>query len=348
MNKSSCLLLSVLLMFVMFSAAAGDYFIDGSAYDSLTEALDSVPQNPGAVTLKISMDNIKEIDNKIHLPSDRNIKEFILIKSDDSADVSLPEIERICANGVPLTIGEGIVLEYASIYGGACVSGKTASLKSSSLTISGTVGFVFGGGFAENGGRSEVTETSVTLTKTGTAYYEIFGGGHAFGRGSRVFSENTAVQIEGTADYVLGGGFAEAGGLSECTQTNVTTSEESGISVALFSGGSASGKTSLSTVGNAKAVVSGKANWAFSGDFAFGGGETRLEHSSRLEILPTGSAEIAYMGSFSSDTGSDAYVNTSELMSCGQTGQILQNGQSANSGKVRTLVKALFPCEDNE
>ena len=348
MNKSSCLLLSVLLMFVTFSPAAGDYFIDGSAYDSLTEALDSVPQDPGVVTLKISKDNIKENDNNINLPSDQNIKEFILIKSDDSAVVSLPEIERICANGVPLTIGEGIVLEYASIYGGACVSGETASLKSSSLTISGTVGFVFGGGFAENGGISEVMDTSVTLTKTGTAYYEIFGGGHAFGRGSRVFSENTAVQIEGTADYVLGGGFAEAGGLSECTQTNVTAAEESKVAIALFSGGSASGKSSLSTVGNAKAVVSGNANWAFSGDFAFGGGETRLEHASRLEILPTGSTEIAYMGSFSSDTGSDAYVNTSELMSCGETGQILQNGQSANSGKVRTLVKALFPCEVNE
>ncbi len=345
MSKLSCIFVSVLLIFILFSAAAGDYFIDAAEYASLTEALDSLPQDPGVVTLKLSKDKLKEYDSKLDLPSERNIKEIIFTKTDDSAAISLPEIERICANGVPLTIGEGIVLEYASIYGGACVSGESASLKSSSLTISGTVGFAFGGGFAENGGSSEVTEPSVTLTKTGTAYYEVFGGGHAFGKGSRVFSENTAVQIEGTADYVLGAGFAEGGGFSECTQTSVTAAEGSKVAIALFSGGSASGAGSLSMVGNAKAVLDGNANWAFSGDFAFGGGETRLEHASRLEILPAGSTEIAYMGSFASDMGSDAYVNTSELMSCGETGQILQNSQSADGGKAKTLIKALFPCQ---
>ena len=209
----------------------------------------------------------------------------------------------------------------------------------------GAGGFDFGGGFAEGGGSSEVKETSITLTKTGTAYYEIFGGGHAFGKSSRVFSENTDVRIEGTADYVLGGGFAEAGGYSECTQTNVLTAEGSSVPVALFSGGSASGSGSLSTVGNAKAVVNGIADWAFSGDFAFGGGETRLEHATRLEILSTGRSEIAYMGSFSSDPGSDAYVNTSELMSCGETGQIVKDSQSADGGEARTLIKAFFPCK---
>ena len=345
MSKYFCLLISVLLIFVLFSAAAGDYVIDSSEYDSLTEALESVPLQAGIVTLKLSKDILKESDSRLELPADRNIKEFIFTRSDDSTVISLPEVERICANGVPLTIGEGIVLEYASIYGGACVSGENASLKSSSLTISGTVGFAFGGGFAESGGSSEVTDPSVTLTKTGTAYYEVFGGGHAFGKGSRVFSENTTVQIEGTADYVLGGGFAEGGGFSECTQTDVIAAEGSKVAIALFSGGSASGAGSLSMVGNAKAVVSGNAHWTFSGDFAFGGAETRLEHASRLEILPTGSTEIAYMGSFSSDTGSDAYVNTSELMSCGQTGQILQNSQTADGGKAKTLIKALFPCQ---
>ena len=301
--------------------------------------------DPGIVTLKISKHNLKDTDAELYVHDDRNIKELILTVSDKDPVVSLPEIARICANGVPLTIGEGLVLENASIYGGACVSGEKVQLESSSLTISATVGFVFGGGFAEGGGRSEVKETSITLTKTGTAYYEIFGGGHAFGKSSRVFSENTDVRIEGTADYVLGGGFAEAGGYSECTQTNVTTGENSNIPVALFSGGSASGSGSLSMVGNAKAVVSGIANWAFSGDFAFGGGETRLEHATRLEILSSGRSEIAYMGSFSSDPGSDAFVNTSELMSCGETGQIVKDSQSADGGEARTLIKAFFPCK---
>ena len=345
MNKFLYFCLTFFLIFVLVSAVSADYTIDASDHDSLNEALESIPMDPGIVTLKISKHNLKDTDVEIYLPNDRNIKEFILTVSDNDPVVSLPEIARICANGVPLTIGEGLVLENASIYGGACVSGEKVQLESSSLTISATVGFVFGGGFAEGGGSSEVKETSITLTKTGTAYYEIFGGGHAFGKSSRVFSENTDVRIEGTADYVLGGGFAEAGGYSECTQTNVLTAEGSSVPVALFSGGSASGSGSLSTVGNAKAVVNGIANWAFSGDFAFGGGETRLEHATRLEILSTGRSEIAYMGSFSSDPGSDAYVNTSELMSCGETGQIVKDSQSADGGEARTLIKAFFPCK---
>ena len=325
MNKFLYFCLIFFLIFVLVSAVSADYTIDASDHDSLNEALESIPMDPGIVTLKISKHNLKDTDAEIYLQNDRNIKAFILTVSDNDPVVSLPEIARICANGVPLTIGEGLVLENASIYGGACVSGEKVQLESSSLTISATVGFVFGGGFAEGGGSSEVKETSITLTKTGTAYYEIFGGGHAFGKSSRVFSENTDVRIEGTADYVLGGGFAEAGGYSECTQTNVTTGENSNIPVALFSGGIA--------------------NWAFSGDFAFGGGETRLEHATRLEILSSGRSEIAYMGSFSSDPGSDAFVNTSELMSCGETGQIVKDSQSADGGEARTLIKAFFPCK---
>ena len=345
MSKFTVLLIVFLLMLCSFGFASGDLVIEADDHASVSEALASIPMDPGIVTLKIFKHNLKDTDAELYVPDDRNIKEIIFTVSDNDPVVSLPEIARICANGVPLTIGEGLVIENASIYGGSCVSGDKVQLESSSLTISGTVGFVFGGGFAEGGGRSEVKETSITLTKTGTAYYEIFGGGHAFGKSSRVFSENTDVRIEGTADYVLGGGFAEAGGYSECTQTNVTTGESSNIPVALFSGCSASGSGSLSTVGNAKAVVNGIANWAFSGDFAFGGGETRLEHATRLEILSSGRSQIAYMGSFSSDPGSDAFVNTSELMSCGETGQIVKDSQSADGGKARTLIKAFFPCE---
>ena len=345
MRKFTELFILVLLMLCSFGCASGNLVIEADDHASVSEALASIPMNPGIVTLKISKHDLKDIDTELYLPNDRNIKELIFTVSGNDPVVSLPEIARICANGVPLTIGENIVLEYASIYGGACAAGEKVQIKSSSLTISGTVGFVFRGGFSEAGGSSEVAETSVTLTKSGIVYYEVFGGGHAFGKGSRAFSENTDVRIEGTADYVLGGGFAEAGGSSECIQTNVTTAEGSSVPVALFSGGSASGNGSLSTVGNAKAVVNGIANWAFSGDFAFGGGATRLEHASRLEILSSGKSEIAYMGSFSSDQGSDAYVNTSELMSCGETGRIQQNSQSANGGNARTLIKALFPCE---
>ena len=332
-------------MLSSFSIAAGDCTVETANFGSLEDALDSIPEDAGVVSLKISSNNLNISDTIVKLPSDRNIKEILIIKADEVDKVSLPEIERICANGVPLTIGEGVVMENASIYGGACASAEEKQTESSNLTIAGTVGFVFGGGFAEKGGTSSVQETSVTLTKTGLVYYEIFGGGHAFGKGSRVFSENTAVRILGAADYVLGGGFAEGGGASECTQTNVTSEKDSSVFIALFSGGSASGSGSLSTVGNAKAATAGEAHWAFSGDFAFGGGKTRLEHASRLEILSSGVTEIAYMGSFASDFGSEAFVNTSELMSCGETGQIVRDSQAADGAKAQTLIKALFACQ---
>ncbi|MBQ6517716.1 MAG: hypothetical protein IJI14_03295 [Anaerolineaceae bacterium] len=339
------ILFSLMFLFTTLSAAA-DFVIDMDDHGSLTEALENIPMDAGIVTLKLSKQNLKDSDTKLSLPDDRNIKEFVIMPPDGSENISCPEMERICANGIPLTIGEGVALENASIYGGRCASGEEAQIETSNLTIAGSVGFVFGGGFAENGGTSNVTETFVTLKNSGVVYFEIFGGGHAYSEGSQVKSESTSLKISGTADYVLGGGFAEDGGTSECLHTDITVTEESNIPVALFSGGSASGSGSLSSVENAKAAVAGRANWAFSGDFAFAGGETRLNGSSRLEILSAGISEIAYMGSFSSDEGSAAYVNTAELMVCGTAAQIVQNSQSTDHGEARTMVKALFPCSN--
>lgn len=343
MNKY-LLILTIILLFSV-STVSADFVINTEDYESVTEALEAVPMDAGTVTLKLSKHNLKDSDSILNIPSERNIKEFFIIPDGETETVSLPGLERICANGVPLTIGAGLNLENTSIYGGICVSGEEASLESSAVTIEGSVGFVFGGGFAENGGTSAVSETSVTLTKTGLVYYEIFGGGHAYGEGSRVRSELTSVSISGTADYALGGGFAEDGGTSECVRTDINIETDASIPVALFSGGSASGQGSLSTVDNAKAVLKGQTDWAFSGDFAFGGGTTRLERASRLEIPETGTAGIAYMGSFSSDEGSDAFVNTSELMVCGTASQIVRNSQSTDRGEAKTLIKAFFPCE---
>lgn len=335
-----CLLLSVI-----FFPAAADYAVYTTDREPLSGQMEGIPENAGVVTIYVtSVINEKNLQ----LPSDRGITELIIVPADGMGSISLPEIERICANGVPLVIGQGIGMENASIYGGACVSETETDLASSDLTIEGSVGFVFGGGLATDGGHSGVNETSVTLTKTGLVYFEIFGGGHAYGSGSRASVNSTTLKISGTSDYVLGGGFAEEGGLAECGSTFITAEEGSSVPVALFTGGSASGAGSLSEVESAKALVAGNANWAFSGDFAFGGGKTKLNLASRLEILPSGSTEIAYMGSFSSDEGSDALVNTAELMVCGEASRIVQDSQTADNGKALTQVKALFPCEQGE
>ena len=325
-----------------------DLELDAGEFESVSAALESIPDEAGIVTLKISSWNLKENDAVLILPAERGITEFLILPADDITNVFLPGITRICANGIPLTIGEGVWMENAGIYGGACVSEGESRLDQTSVTLSGTVAFVFGGGFAENGGFSIVLEPFVTVTESGSVLFEAFGGGHAYGPDSRVFSESTHLQILGSADYALGCGLAEEGGHSECQQTSVTVSESGKVPVALFSGGSAVGSGSISDVETANAVLEGSANWAFSGDFVYGGGMTRINGFSHLDILDSGAAEIAYMGSFSSDEGSEAFVNTSELMNCGTVGLINQNGQSSDHGTEKTQIPALFLCKKDD
>ena len=337
---NSAVFLYYLLVLTAFSVSS-DYDIFVNENKNLAEQLEMIPPEAGIVTLFVTSD---VVDRELSLPFDRGITQLKIVPAEKFSTVSLPELERICANGIPLIVGSGVILENASVYGGSCTDGGEVTLQTSSVTIEGAVGFVFGGGFAENGAGSFVDESSVTLTKTGLVYFEIFGGGHAYGSGSRVSAKNTTLKISGTSDYVLGGGFAEEGGYSECENAYVEAAEGSSVPVALFTGGSASGEGSLSIVKSAKGIVAGKANWAFSGDFAFGGGKTELKLASRLEILSTGESEIAYMGSFASDEGSEAIVNTAELMNCGDVSRIIQDGQAADNGKTVTTVKALFPC----
>lgn len=338
-------LIVTLLAAVVFLSVSAECVVNSSDHVSVYAALDAIPENSGDVKILMSPGSFSSEDEILSIPTDRGISSIAFLPQENTSEAVITGIARICANGIPLVIGNGIDMPDASVYGGICASGESAELETSSLTISGSVGFVFGGGFAENGGESCVSETDVTLTETGFIYYEIFGGGHAFGEGSRVFSKKTSIQVLGTVDYALGGGYAEDGGLSEVTQTSVIIGEAAQIQVALFSGGSASGKGSLSSVDSAKAVLSGFAHWSFSGDFAFAGGETRLNRASRLEIHPTGSAVQAYLGSFSSDPGSYASVNTSEVENCGTVERIIPNSQSADGGDAKTLVPANFPCQ---
>ena len=339
----SLVVISLLLLIVIPSEA--DYEACAGDYGSITEMINAIPENAGSVTIRLWRSIFDENDAILEIPEDRGITGITFVPDEGIEHITLPGLFRICANGIPLTIGEGLVFENGNIYGGACASEGESHLKRSEVIIKGEVAFVFGGGFAENGALSIVDEPSVVVSETGSVYFEAFGGGHAYGSGSRVASVNTNVQINGLADYVLGGGFGEDGGTSECEQTFVTMEENARAGVALFSGGSASGEGSISIVENAKALLHGRAASAFSGDLALNGGITKMNQSSRLEILKTGTAEYVYMGSLASDPGSDAWVRTSELMNCGTVTEIYKKSQSADHAEAQTVITAHFPCQ---
>lgn len=346
MSKTALIFAIILLMLQMPLPVSGNTVIDVIQFGSITEAIESIPPDAGDVTLLLYRSIFdEETDMILQIPADRGITEMIIQPAKGIDRVSLPGLFRICANGIPLTIGKGLDFENGNIYGGACVSEGETVLERSAVTIEGKVAFVFGGGLAENGAYSVVREPQVTIADGGTVYFEVFGGGHAYENGSRVFSESTTVKVDGTADYVLGGGFGEAGGNSSCEQTSVIVSENAKTAVALFSGGSASGEGSVSVVENAKAVLEGRAVSVFSGDFAYGGGVTQLNRASRVEILDTGSAEYAYLGSFASDLGTEAWVNTSELMNCGTVVDVFERSQTADNARAGTLITANFPCK---
>ena len=347
-NKIGFIIIFYLIFHLIYFPAFAGFTLDTADFNLITDALDALPENAGEVTLKISSDNLKETDSNLTIPSDRGITGITIVPAEGSGTLSLPGIGRICANGVPLTIGAGLVLENASIYGGACASGEDIRLDSSSVTVLGTVGFVFGGGFAENGGSSEVAETSVTIAEGALVYYEVFGGGHAAGTDSRAASDLTKVELSGTTDYLLGAGFAEDGASSECTQTSVLVGESGDVEVALFAGGSAAGEGARSSVDNAFARLEGFAHWAFQGDFAFGGGETRLERAGRLEISASGSSVNAYLGSFASDRGSSAWINTAELMNCGTVDLVIKRSEGTDGGSAKTMIMADFPCSEQQ
>ena len=344
MSKINHLFVIILLSLLIVLPVCADAAINTAEYGSITEALDAIPEDAGNVSLMLAPGVFGTDDIQLDIPSDRGITSIRILPAEESGKVSLPDLERICANGIPVEIGKGVELEIASVYGGACVSGKEEKLATSSVTVCGTVGFVFGGGFADDGGYSAVTDPSVTVAEGALVYYEVFGGGHAHGEGSRVFSQSASVSLDGTTDYLLGAGFAEDGGISECVETSLQVGESGEAAVALFGGGSAAGEGSLSTVENTRVQLSGKAHWTFPGDFAFEGGVTRLSRAGRVEVLPSASVVNAYQGSFASDPGSSAEVNTAELMNCGTVELVIDRGQAADGGTVKTMITANFPC----
>ncbi len=342
--KQSIILTIIVLILAAAIPAAADFNLNASDYASAAEAVSAIPADAGEVT--ITFDASCEWNDSLTIPRNKGITSLRMVPADGVAKASVPSLVSVFANGVPLTIGAGMFMNETSVYGGMYSAKECVMTLSTSVTCAGAVGYIFGGSLSEDTGCAEVENASVVIEPEGVVYYEVFGGGHAAGEGAVSNVGTTSVTHAGSSDYVLGGGFAEYGGNVSVKQANVTVTEAGSVEVALFAGGSAVDEGSLSTVTNSLAILNGRANWAFPGDFAFGAGETRTEESGRLKISAAGSAGSAFIGSFASDEGSHALIDTAELQNCGTVDNTISHSQSSDGGNAETLNVARFECKE--
>lgn len=345
MKQSVILLVIVLLLAAAFPAAA-DFHLNAADYACAADAAAAIPENAGVVTFYF--DSLCAWKDNLTIPRNRGIESLRLLPAEGVKTASVPAPLCIFANGIPLCIGAGMVMNETSVYGGTYSSSGCSVIVSASVTCAGAVGYIFGGSLSEDGGCAEVRDAAVVIEPGGRVFYEAFGGGHAAGEGSVSNVGTSSVTHAGSADYVLGGGFAEYGGSVSVTQANVSVTESGSVEVALFAGGSAVDEGSLSSVENSRAVLNGNANWAFPGDFAYGAGETRTEKAGRLEISAAGHAGSAFIGSFASDENSYAVIDTAELMNCGTADSVISHSLSSDGGKAETLHVANFACREDD
>ena len=341
--KQSIFLLVIVLILAAAIPAAADFSLNASDYASAADAAAAIPTDAGEVTFYF--DSLCEWSDSLTIPKNKGITSLRMVPADGVEKASVPSLKSIFADGVPLYIGAGMVMNETSVYGGVYSEKECVMTPATSVTCAGAVGYIFGGSLSEDSGCAEVENAAVVIEPGGVVYYEVFGGGHAAGEGAVSNVGTASVTHAGSSDYVLGGGFAEYGGNVSVNQANVTVTEEGSVEVALFAGGSAVDEGSLATVTNSLAILNGRANWAFPGDFAFGAGETRTEEAGRLEISSTGSAGSAFIGSFASDEGSHALIDTAELQNCGTVDTIISHSQSADGGNAETLNVAKFECK---
>ncbi len=344
--KQSVIFLTLVLILAAAFPAAADFYLNASDYASAADAVAAIPEDAGSVTFYF--DSLCAWKDSLTIPRNRGIASLRMIPAEGVKTASVPALIRIFADGIPLSIGAGMVMNETSVYGGTYSSAGCTVTVSTSVTCAGAVGYIFGGSLSEDGGCAEVQNAAVVIEPGGTVFYEVFGGGHAAGEGSVSNVGTSSVSHAGSADYVLGGGFAEYGGSVSVTQTHVSVTESGSVEVALFAGGSAVDEGSLAAVENSLAVLDGTANWAFPGDFAFGAGETRTEKAGRLEISATGHAGSAFIGSFASDENTYAVIDTAELMNCGTADSVISRSLSADGGRAETLHVANFACREGE
>ena len=341
MRKISLIFLCLATLFVTltFTVAADTELSVGpdEQFQSISSALNAIPENAGNTTLLITGNLDHPDDSIVSVPTDRNILSLSIECAPHLAEGKIPSVGYLFANGIPFTLGENVSMENAWIFGGMQAdNGRIRQVSQTNLTIRGSAGYVFGGGAAFSGGTSIVKSQSVVLlTETGKVYWEIFGGGFASGEKSHATTETTKVQLFGVTDYGLAGGLAQDGGTAAVTALSEILVEASGdIRIALFGGGSAVGANSTYQSQDTKVTISGHAGWAFGGDFVYQGGKSFLNGLAEITLTNAGHVKALYGGSFATDTGSQASFNRARILNAGTAESVTPDGEQSNGGTV--------------
>ena len=159
----------------------------------------------------------------------------------------------ICANGVPVSVEQGVSLTNGFLVGGSCIgqpgkksvddstiilngsadfviggglamgSGAVSSVKNVNIIINGSANSIHGGGYAFNGGTADVSGTAnLILTRTGAINNALYGGGYASGAGSSAPVAAAHVIALGAAGSVYQSkGLGEMGGNAAVGSYNI-------------------------------------------------------------------------------------------------------------------------------
>ena len=202
----------LLLITALAGSAAADQNIvigQNGIYD-LASAVNAIGDNAGNVT--IYLNSSVNLNSQIELPTGKKGLNSVTIASYTGAPVTVSMGGSvICANGVPLTIEQGVSLNNGFLVGGKCAAqyGQNQSVSESVLVINGNADYVIGGGLAMGyGAVSTVKITNIILRGNANV---VHGGGYAYNGGTADVSTRTDVYLlhgSSVTNAAYGGGYA--------------------------------------------------------------------------------------------------------------------------------------------
>lgn len=167
----------------------------GSGFYTLDDAWRGLPENSGSV--RLLLDDIKQLDGFISVPEDKGITELIL--DAESKHSVVCSGARLFANGIPLTVGKNLSLSGLTIFGGTYAVGNTdRSVGSSSVSIYGSTANVYAGGEIRGEGDYQGSSNveSAKIAVYGIVTQNVYGGGCAVGEGSRAHVEESRLYLD--------------------------------------------------------------------------------------------------------------------------------------------------------
>ncbi len=211
------LVMVFVLMLALSGSAAGankDQIIvigQNGIYD-LQGAINAIGNNAGNAV--IYLNGSVNINSQIELPTDKNGLTSVTLASYTGSPVTISMGGSvICANGIPLTIEQGVTLTNGYLVGGKCVArySTTESVSESMLIINGNADYVISGGLAMGYGAVSTVKVSNTI-------------------------------LNGNVNVIHGGGYAYNGGIADVsTRSNLYLTRGSNVATAAYGGGYASG-----------------------------------------------------------------------------------------------------------